>query len=471
MLTIQFQITLASVKVLNQSKNLKMPCRSKFILTSPERLTLAKFSKHIADIVCPRCGLQGMIKKNGRSGAQNRLTFRCQCLLNIGYRVMCGILKPFTTPSTGMHIGVLQTSPLLETPQESPSYAHVIETPSKAKDTVSVAKTPSTSGSNVPSMYLLMKRIDALEENYTNLQQNILSNAQSYSELSQQHKLLKEKLNMALELFHKAMENINNPYMALAKKLPQESFSPPLVLSPTIQPVMNGTKPFVETIQAKASTAIEIGQSSIPDTYAGRALSKAIHWVNDNNTKSHLRSKDVLDCPNTTLKSSYKPPENLPPVGSWTVLYFKNVPWTTLTAIRHTFRTLNFDISRIVNLAWRKGKVLEIIIDQKVSAAFVEFVGIQLDWDQTHFTIVSDEVSKSNALLFNRPPAHIAIMSFFAAIKRQAPTQQVAYFLKMHAISMLSNFSEAPFDQLWDAAGPLQDSSRYSKPASSNESI
>ncbi|KAK9659708.1 hypothetical protein K7432_018625 [Basidiobolus ranarum] len=47
-------------------------------------------------------------------------------------------------------------------------------------------------------------------------------------------------------------------------------------------------------------------------------------------------------------------------------------------------------------------------------------------------------------------------MAFFAAIKRQAPSQDIAYFLKEHAIQLLSDFSDAPFNKLWDDAGPLE---------------
>ncbi|ORX89683.1 hypothetical protein K493DRAFT_357826 [Basidiobolus meristosporus CBS 931.73] len=154
-------------------------------------------------------------------------------------------------------------------------------------------------------------------------------------------------------------------------------------------------------------------------------------------------------------RRTYKPPANLPPASTWTVVYLKQVPWTPISNIRKALKACNIQLSRIVNLAWRKGKILEVILDQNIADPFVAFVEKNLNWLKTDFKIVPEESESSDSLLFNKPPAHVAILSFFAAIKRQAPSYDVAYFLKNHAISLLADLSDAPFEELWDSAGHI----------------
>lgn len=479
-----------------------MPPTSTYALTTPEKKILTKFALTSKQIVCPKCGVNGTIRKCGRAGKTNKLAFKCKCSRKVGAAHMEKILRTLITPPVKDALSQF-FGPILSSPRTASQSSSIVpETPCPASRRPSVlletspvalslpepcpASPCQTSPPNAVSASLLQELISKVNH----LEGVVSSQRTEINRLNAQQKLLKQQVAIAQKTFEDALVKTTNPYMNVSHLVPAESFSPdipgespskvappaskvrnqPVPLPARPQPAQDSPRPsYAQVVAAQADTSaaslpeVVNPMAEIPDTYAGRTLSRFVNQsrkpVQDPAVPPPAHPQEGGSvAPRNKGKApqrNYQPPSNPPPVATWTCLYFAQVPWTTLSSIRKTFRALNFDMNKIVNLAWRRGKILEIILDRSLATAFTSYVQDHLNWKATHFTIVPEETSLLDPQLFSKPPAHLAIMAFFAAIKRQAPNQDIAYFLKEHAISMLSDFSDAPFNQLWDAAGPL----------------
>lgn len=489
-----------------------MPCKPNQSPTTPEKKTIRKFARSQKRISCPNCGGFGTIHRNGRAGKLKKLTFRCKCTKNIGIDIMDKMLERFSTPSP---------SPQTQAPAEFLSSLSCPSAPSPSSclppqpltlDTPSPASRTSAFAPGTPSPLNLPAVQDPVEEISPTL--SVTSSAADNSILQRLEALERkiatvEKSNTTLMIANKRLEakckRLQSEILATKKIADQasssvckckhaatsgESTAPGPSSQTSVQPRNNAASvprnslpvTYAQTVRETpvdasksmasvpkvASTVTSSPQNarvpSIPDTYAGKILTKIMHSskapapINQSEQLSTGANDPRETSPQNTTqpRREYKPPQNLPPVATWTVSYFRNVPWTKISTIRRTLKACNIQTSKIVNLAWRKGKVLEVILDRNIEEPFTRFLELNLNWTKTPYNIVPSDAQVEDNELFSKPPAHIAIMSFFAAIKRQAPTQQIAYFLRDHAISLLTEFSDAPFEQLWDSAGHLE---------------
>ena len=337
----------------------------------------------------------------------------------------------------------------------------------------------------------ILLRFIAIEKRLTTLESNNTALLIENKRLEAQCKRLKNEVNSAMKAAQDACQKASKQCNCVSSSshvdlpsnpqpaptiVPKKSYSRVLQekasvnsASSTDVPLLPPVQEPVPALQADIPPVTVAPSTSIPATYAGKILTRIMNTskATANTEKGHRPDNAENTNQETQLNSTaapiqrrtYKPPANLPPVATWTVLYLEQVPWTPISNIRKTLKACNIQLSKIVNLAWRKGKVLEVILDQNIASPFAAYVERNLNWIQTDYKIVPDDSTSSDSLLFNKPPVHVAIMSFFAAIKRQAPTYDVAYFLKNHAISLLSDFSDAPFEELWESAGHLMNAS------------
>ena len=420
-------------------------------------------------------------------------------------RVMSPSASPSPLNKTPAQFLSSLASPAAPSPSRYPSLKSMpLDTPSPAArnspfvpesmSPLSLEDEPNDSPEDIPATQInpmektltsVLQRLEMMEKKITQLEKAKTALQIENKRLEAKHKRLQSELLATKKIADKALftscqcstpaDPANNATVIKATAIPrveestavvslrvpqQKSFAQVLSNSSSASSVKEHTLPMPSSGQEHSAEVV--AEPCIPNTYAGKVLSRILQSNRPKSTKeqpqstSNEQSDSALPHTKAPTQRMYKPPVNLPPVATWTVVYFKNVPWTQISNIRRTLKACNIQTSRIVNLAWRKGKVLEVILDRNIESAFCEFLHTNLNWVKTSFTVVPTDTYMGDNELFNKPPAHIAITAFFAAIKRQAPTQEVAYFLKNHAIAMLSDFSDAPFEQLWEAAGYLE---------------
>lgn len=337
----------------------------------------------------------------------------------------------------------------------------------------------SPKANNTVDILAILKRLTLLEHQVLELQRFNHS-------LEIENQAIKAKNSVLSTQFERITQQISSitiqhpsvtaPALPTAQPVSTTSAPSDLISAPTQAPdtTIQRTRNKGKQVQTYASVVASTSQdnlqqspsSAIPNTVAGRTFSRIIKQGNTHKSTSKNAAQVIQRNEGTSNEETsdqgaggrvtYKPPKNLPEAENWRILYFKNVPWTPLSNIRKTFKALNIDLAKVVNLAWRRGKILEIILDRNILQPFTDFVIKNLDWQTTKFSIIPEDTPTADSGLFSKPPVHIAIMSFFAAIKRQAPSQDIAYFLKQQAIQVLESFTDAPFNKLWDAAGPLE---------------
>lgn len=500
-----------------------MPPLPKRTLTLEEQLLLGKFERARKFLPCQSCGVPDSYN---RDGVGRIMQFKCKrCGKKVSASVMSSMLKEHNNISRYLALPDKPLSPALPTipstpaarrpslsnsvypmaPQRttipnisqhsSPASPQGILVLDSQKDHASMATIHSSAISDVsatPPSFInepishsksmfqeilivlkqlqttnnalleenkcLQFRMQALDDKVGDLQKTKEQCSVCYN-----HSLQSDPLPEVLSQVAPIISDLSRPTTLGRNGIPRDKGKAPMTYAEALNPLL-----VTSACSSRVETNLPSPTSNIPNTLAGRALSKVIK------TSKHQKDKAAAipqaletssSSPQPAIQSSpkernskatYKPPANLPPPSNWVVLYFSQVPWTTISNIRKTFRNINLDTSKIVNLAWRRGKVLEIILDRNCSQAFSNYLEKNLHWIPSNFSILPAEALEVDTGIFKKPPAHMAIMAFFAAIKRQAPSYDIAYFLKEYAINILKDITEAPFDTLWDSSGPLE---------------
>ncbi|KAK9660169.1 hypothetical protein K7432_018257 [Basidiobolus ranarum] len=348
-----------------------MPPKPKQDPTTPERKTLDCFDKSAKKIACPNCGNKGTIRKNGRAGKLRKLTFVCKCTKNVGITLMEDMLGKLRTPSPqvlspSQFLNRLaspsapaprraSSSVSLDTPSPSTRKSPFVpesvspmlpESPEILEDISSTAP-PKVFSSNED----ILQKFLAIEKRLTSLESNNTALSIENKRLEAQCKRLKNEVHSAMKAAqdalqkasqecscHSASTNLNIPKIPVpAPSLePKKSYSSVLLQQPvsctsshefpSLPPVLEPAPALVADILPEVVAA----STSIPATYAGKILTRIMNTSkatsNAQKDPRHLNAETTIPENQSSLttvphqKRTYKPPANLPPVSTWTVL-------------------------------------------------------------------------------------------------------------------------------------------------------
>jgi hypothetical protein len=230
--------------------------------------------------------------------------------------------------------------------------------------------------------------------------------------------------------------------------------------APVPVPGTNGGRPATTpgiTATRSGEVAADMSSTAEPITDGQRMMMACIR---EREERERARERNNAVNPSTTAPPRAPRARVYEPgyVPDWDILYFSNVYWCTLRDLKMGLSRLWIDMSNIIHLAWRRDRILEVVIERNSTNDFTSLVTNELKWQRTSFRPIrvnSSAVSPESALFRVNPMRRQVLDLFKSLLRYSTHDPMLVAFLKERGFELVRSYpccNGLDLELLWSEA-------------------